>query len=290
MQTSLNGNEEKRGTAMRFVCTSGNSFSSHVPHAMQNYKEPVLSLFATDLTFHYNATDSFSLAKNSITSTMRPPRKRLPPKEPIKKAPPPKLSPPKLSPLKGLDQGIPQPFARLNKGTWLHGRSETDVYRVLIDAYRLHAADTFRIDGLAEPGSLYAGTVNALPGLRRFLERAAETDGLLPDWWDETKKKACERLGVTPAQWYDLKRRAEKRHIANYYEDDQFPAQLRLFAEAIYGTSPGNMCTSMARGMLVAKEQGPAENIEITVLKVDPKIRRKVRQALASRPRGLHEL
>ncbi|KAJ4065681.1 hypothetical protein NW756_005884 [Fusarium oxysporum] len=41
------------------------------------------------------------------------------------------------SPKKGLEKSVPNPFTRLDNGTYLYNRPEKDVYRLLIDTYRL---------------------------------------------------------------------------------------------------------------------------------------------------------
>lgn len=164
----------------------------------------------------------------------------------------------KLSPPKGLQRGIAQPFTSLDQGTWLHGRPETDVYAILIDAYRLRVEDMYRIEREVEADSLYSGAASGLAGFRRFLGRVATKPGLLPPWWDASKKQECEALGMDESQWHDLRTAVEKGDIVDYYGDAQFPMQLRMFAEAVYGSAPGGASGAGMRGMLMAMEQGNA--------------------------------
>lgn len=60
-----------------------------------------------------------------------------------------------LSPPNGLDQPASRPFTPLDDGTWLHDRPEIDVYRLLIDAYRMRMEGDYKIEGGVNEDSLY---------------------------------------------------------------------------------------------------------------------------------------
>jgi splicing suppressor protein 51 len=164
----------------------------------------------------------------------------------------------KLSPPRGLKQGIADPFSRLDNGTWLHGRPESDVYGLLIDAYRLNVEDMYNMEGEADEDSIYGGAPDGLHGFQRFLKKVARRPGLLPPWWSPARKRACEDLGMTRGQYYSLASPVEKSDIIENYGDSQFPMQLRMFSEAVYGRAPGGSNGSMLRQMLMAMEQGEA--------------------------------
>lgn len=85
---------------------------------------------------------------------------------------------------KGLEKASVKPFTRLDNGTWLHDRPEKDVYRLLIDAYRIHAADKLSYEEDAALYSLLAGELVNLWDFRLFLVRVEVAgDGtLLPLW------------------------------------------------------------------------------------------------------------
>src|SRR5438093_370604 len=89
-----------------------------------------------------------------------------------------------LPPTKGLEQANVKPFTRLDNGTWLHDRPEKDVYRLLIDAYRLRAEDDLVYEDKRGADSIYAGQPDSLEDFRRFLARveAAGEGALLPSW------------------------------------------------------------------------------------------------------------
>ncbi|KAJ0338013.1 hypothetical protein COL154_012897 [Colletotrichum chrysophilum] len=87
---------------------------------------------------------------------------------------------------------------RLGKGTWFNGRPETDVYKLLIDAYRLRMDDRWDIAKAKEPGSLY------VPGA---------TDG-------------------------NLAKKVKKWDIHIHYDDMALAMQLRCVAEMVYNLLP----------------------------------------------------
>ncbi|WAO91862.1 Hypothetical protein NCS54_00934600 [Fusarium falciforme] len=76
-----------------------------------------------------------------------------------------------LSPPKGLDEPIPDLFTRLDNGTYLHNRPEKDVYRLLLDTYRLRVDDMYTLEGDVDDGNIYAGRADSLKGFRRFTRK-----------------------------------------------------------------------------------------------------------------------
>ncbi|KPM41699.1 hypothetical protein AK830_g4846 [Neonectria ditissima] len=159
-------------------------------------------------------------------------------------------------PTKGLDSPVADPFTRLDNGTWLHDRPEIDVYRLLIDAYRMHVEDVYTVEGEAEEDSIYAGAPNGLRGFKSFLDDVEECHGLMPSWWNREKRTACERLGMDASQWCNLRQAVEKSDIIDHYGDPRFPMQLRFFAEAVFGEGPGGADGTAMRAMMVMMEQG----------------------------------
>jgi mitochondrial splicing suppressor protein 51 len=84
--------------------------------------------------------------------------------------------------MRGLETAIAKPFTRLDSDQWLHDRPEKDVYRLLIDAYRMRAADNLHLEGVVAPDGIYAGKADSLQDFRRFLDRVetARKGALLP--------------------------------------------------------------------------------------------------------------
>lgn len=172
----------------------------------------------------------------------------------------------KMSPPKGVDRGIIKPFTHLDNHTWLHDRSEQDVYRLLIDSYRLNVEDRYIFDNQVEPDSLRAGKTDGLVGFRRYLDRvqAVRKGALLPSWWSADKRKACETLGMDAAQWSSLRRATTKADIIDQYGDDKFPMQLRMFTEFVTGHSIGGTPgTAMRQAMMMMEGEGPQPNDDV---------------------------
>jgi splicing suppressor protein 51 len=145
------------------------------------------------------------------------------------------------SPPKGLDQPITKPFTHLDNKTWLHHRPEKDVYRLLIDGYRLRVDDDAKFGGDVAKDSIYSGQEHSLPDFLRFLAKveSAKNKALLPSWWTPEKKQACIALGMDKSQWQSLYARAEKSDIIEHYGDPRFSMQLRMFVETVLGSAPG---------------------------------------------------
>ena len=121
------------------------------------------------------------------------------------------------SPSKGRKGGVAKPFTRLDNGTWLHGRSEKDVFQLLIDAYRLRMDDMHKMEGRADADSLYGGAKDGSQGFKGFLDRV-ERAGLLPSWWNAQKREECKKFGLT-SNWHDLRRKVAKADIIDHYGD-----------------------------------------------------------------------
>lgn len=161
-----------------------------------------------------------------------------------------------LSPPKGLDQPIAKPFTRLQSRTWLHGRPEADVFRLLIDIYRMRAEDDYKFSGDVTSDSIYGGEVaDGRAGLAKMLRRCPRD--LLPEWWTEEKAKECVRFGLSGSEeWYSLGSAIEKADVSDHYGDGKFPMQLRMAGEDIYGSGPGGTNKTGMLAMMVAAESG----------------------------------
>lgn len=175
------------------------------------------------------------------------------------------------APTKALDKAIPDPFTRLQRRTWLHDRPETDVYRLLVDAYRMRVEDDYVLDHDTEIDSLYGMKPNVLRSFRRFLKLTASRPGLLPPWWDDAKQKACECLGLDKSQWSCLKFAVEKSDVQEHYGDPYFPMQLRMFAETVYQRGPGGASGEGMLEMMVGHEQGEEKYKYMSLLHMVPK-------------------
>ncbi len=172
---------------------------------------------------------------------------------------------------KGLAQPLNKPFTRLDNGTWLHSRPERDVYRLLIDAYRLHTEDTWVIDRKRVEGSLYTKSSDGLEGFRRYLDKVETVRGgkLLPAWWNAEKRKACEELGMDASQRCDLRKKVSKADIIDQYGDSNMPMQMRLFTESVTGKSPGGQSGApMLKMMAMTEGSGSGGGLEFQTVNI----------------------
>lgn len=76
-------------------------------------------------------------------------------------------TPPSAEPPKSLTVRIEKPFYELSTNTWLDNFPEHDVHKLLIDCFRLRQEDNYKFEGDAETDSIYAGSLNSMPGFRK---------------------------------------------------------------------------------------------------------------------------
>ncbi|OJD31510.1 mynd domain [Diplodia corticola] len=159
---------------------------------------------------------------------------------------------------KNLDVPITNPFTRLTTRTWLHDRSERDTYKLLIDAYRMRMDDQYKFEGDIDADCVMGGEVeSSIGGFTRFLlklHRAAPQ--LLPPWWTPQKEEACKSAGMRHGAWESLRATPEKEDFIEHYGDSRMPMQLRMFAEAVYGSGPGGQSGKMMMEMMASTEEG----------------------------------
>ncbi|KAL6883163.1 hypothetical protein HDV57DRAFT_495578 [Trichoderma longibrachiatum] len=144
-----------------------------------------------------------------------------------------------------------KPFTRLSNGVWLHDRPESETYELLTDAYRLRVWDDKNAGGSVNKSG---------EGFQRFLDTAESRRGLLPPWWNQERREACEALGRDPSHWCSLSTPVNKNSIIQRYGEDKFPMQLRMFAEQVLGNGPGGQSGRAMLGMMVRMEGGELGN------------------------------
>lgn len=136
--------------------------------------------------------------------------------------------------LHDLDVHVPNPFTRLDQGTYLHDRSETDVYKLLIDSFRMRQADDLNLEHITTPQSVYTGAASSIVPFRAYLAKVGTRRNLLPPWWSAEKQKECKAFGESGA-WSDFRRPVTKQEVITHYGDERAPMQIRMLAEAVYG-------------------------------------------------------
>jgi splicing suppressor protein 51 len=156
---------------------------------------------------------------------------------------------------KGLSVAVDEPFHRLHAKTWIHDRPEQDVYKILIDTYRLRMEDNFNLEGEADSDGVYGGAPDGRQGFRRFLRLAETRPGLLPSWWSQEKAAECEAVGAR-AGWSSLSSAVEKADVIKHYGNPEMPMQLRVFGEQVYGRGPGGQGSATLLAMQMMAERG----------------------------------
>ncbi|KAF8930517.1 hypothetical protein BGZ47_000501 [Haplosporangium gracile] len=147
----------------------------------------------------------------------------------------------------GLIKHIDKPYHHLNNRTWLHDRPEEDVYKLLIDCFRMRQHDDFTMEGLKDKDGLYGEASHSQAGFKRFLVKAEARMDLLPHWWFMGKAAAnCLRLGgglgATGTEWSSLARKVDKAAIIDHYANPEMPMQLRMLGEQIYQRGLAGQC------------------------------------------------
>ncbi|KAL5398906.1 hypothetical protein PMIN03_012734 [Paraphaeosphaeria minitans] len=161
--------------------------------------------------------------------------------------------------LKDLEVHVPNPFTRLDQGNYLYDRPQTDVYKLLVDSFRMRQADDFAYEGKAMPRTVYTGFSSSTEPFRQYLEKAAARPKLLPPWWTSEKDEECVIFGQSGA-WSNLEKKLTKQEVIEHYGDDKMPMQLRMLAEMVYGTGTMGQDGSEVRKLMVRMESGGSEN------------------------------
>lgn len=145
-----------------------------------------------------------------------------------------------------LSKTIDKPFHKLDASTWLHDRSEKDVFKLLIDSFRLRCSDEFTFENKTSKGTVQAGEANSKTAFEKFLRLAESKTGILPSWWSGDKPGECVALGMDSGDWSSLRRAVQKQGIIEHYGESFMPMQMRMFYEKVSGRGlMGQNCNSM---------------------------------------------
>lgn len=157
----------------------------------------------------------------------------------------------------GSEVQVKKPFHRLHEKTWLHERPEKDVYKLLVDVYRLRMEDNSTFSGEVDADSIYGGASDGgQAGFGRFLNTAEAQRGLLPGWWTPAKATECIDHGSTADRWSSVSRKVAKHKLIAHYKDQFMPMQPRLFGEQVYGSGPGGQSGADIIQLQMERESG----------------------------------
>ncbi|KAI8945366.1 hypothetical protein F4801DRAFT_598034 [Xylaria longipes] len=163
-----------------------------------------------------------------------------------------------------LIKDIYDPFNRLKRCDYLQGRPDTNVFKILIDAYRLRMSNNNTFNGVFQDYN-NPGKFN---DFHRFLDRAK---AIPPGWSSPTATINWVNVGIhyNPPKHYA----ARKHHTDDarkYYDDiarehhydTYMDCQLHLLAEDIYGGSIGDTGDRLLREQIMKRNDD--ELAEIT--------------------------
>jgi splicing suppressor protein 51 len=120
----------------------------------------------------------------------------------------------------------------LSNDDHLHKLPEKEVFIQLIDCFRMRMEDEYTFG--ANNFGIYGGE-SPVPVFRKFLTLAEKREGLLPPWWNQGKRRECERLAMGGDGWADINCAVEKSDIQEHYNSPTMPIMLRILGEKIYG-------------------------------------------------------
>jgi mitochondrial splicing suppressor protein 51 len=157
----------------------------------------------------------------------------------------------------------PRPFQALQTRTWLLTRPRTDVYKLLIDTFRVRLEDNFKVNDEIEVGSIYHNeNKDSREAFSGFLAMAGQ-EKLLPEWlladWILREAVVFGLHDVMVSkEWGGLKTKVTDQDIVEWYKEESMPLQMRVFAQQVYGDDPSGqagdkkmraqMMTKAARG------------------------------------------
>ncbi|KAK3723251.1 hypothetical protein LTR37_001974 [Vermiconidia calcicola] len=118
----------------------------------------------------------------------------------------------------------------------LHELPEDDVYRFLIDSFRLRVGDELHCGAMMYKKEISAGDMVAR--FKDYLKQAETAGQLLPEWWNEEKREACVAKGDRKDHFSTLHREIPQEQVEEQYGGEILvSSRMRLFAEEATGLS-----------------------------------------------------
>ncbi|TID27993.1 gb [Venturia nashicola] len=179
------------------------------------------------------------------------------------------------------------PFTRVREGRFLDGRAESDVFKLLVDTWRLRMDDQYRIEKFAESGGCYSGvdgmeggsndgvdgveggsndgvdgveggSNDGIAGFRHFLEKIVEEEENrrgLPRWWNGGKREACVSYAIAEPT-HSLTTPTTRASIESYYgRPCLMYLQLRTFGAWLYEKDLKSMNSASVFEFMIDKEK-----------------------------------
>ncbi|KAI8361869.1 hypothetical protein B0O80DRAFT_88355 [Mortierella sp. GBAus27b] len=148
---------------------------------------------------------------------------------------------------------VDKPFHKLHARTWLHSRPEADVYKLLLDTFRLRMEDESQFEGLTHSGTIYTGNPDNRNVFEQFLRLAESRAGLLPPWWNAEKASECVNVNMENG---GLRAKLDKAGVIKVYSNSMMPMQLRVLGEQVYQRALGGMTSDSMVAMQMQVEAG----------------------------------
>lgn len=123
--------------------------------------------------------------------------------------------------VKGLQKHVPNPFTCIDRGTYLHDRPERDVYKLLIDTFRMRQADDLKMNGVTTPNTVYTGAASSIGPFRAFLGKVEARGRVLPAWWNAEKRKECEEFAESGGDRSSVRSKVTKEEVISQYGDQR---------------------------------------------------------------------
>ncbi|KAF4974955.1 hypothetical protein FZEAL_8218 [Fusarium zealandicum] len=136
----------------------------------------------------------------------------------------------------------PDTTLRIIDVTWFHDCPKEEVYRILIDSYRLRMNDMSECRQVSDEDVYFVRFATSIIGFRRYLDIAQDTAGFLPSWWNAEKREECEAYCAIPNGGHTCKLsywQSVEDIARDYNDDEQIVLRLRLLAQVVFGCGPG---------------------------------------------------
>lgn len=126
-------------------------------------------------------------------------------------------------------------FTTPNSPGYLARLSEAKAFAAIIDSYRLRKDDEYKFNG--DASGLYSED-DPLPDFQHFMTQAEACGDVLPSWWNQDKRRSCEKLALSD-KWCNINCVVVKSDIIEHYGDRLMPMRLRMLAERATGRHLG---------------------------------------------------